>query len=154
MPEQETGANAGKSDLDLPRSPAQDFADESESSAQDSQTSGSLVAGLLALVDDITTFAEAEIAYQKARVALTVDRLKKIVLFAVIALFLGSLAMIGLVVGLIVALAPMIGGWAATAVVVGLLMLAIVLLLLAVRRNVKDVMGAFGTGKAEGDEDD
>jgi uncharacterized membrane protein YqjE len=83
----------------------------------------SLVDDLRLLADDARTLAEAEFAYQKSRAQVFGGGIGKIVGLAVAALLLVSLALMGLVVGLILALSPLITAWGATAVVVGVLMI-------------------------------
>lgn len=82
----------------------------------------SLLDDLRLLAGDARILAEAEFAYQKSRAQVFGGGIGKIVGFAAAALLLVSLALVGLVVGLIIALNPLIGAWAATAVVVGLLL--------------------------------
>ena len=78
----------------------------------------SLIEDLEALVDDARTYIDAELTYQKTRAAFISDRLKKTIIFGVAAAAIAFLAAIGLTVGLIIALTPLITGWGATAVVV------------------------------------
>lgn len=87
----------------------------------------SLIDDLRLLAGDARTLAEAELAYQKSRAQVFGGGIGKIVGVAGAALLLVSLALIGLVVGLILALAPLITAWGATAVVVGLLLILAVL---------------------------
>lgn len=83
--------------------------------------SRSLTDDLVALLDDGKTYVEAEVQYQKTRAAFAVDRGKSGALYAIVAITLLWLALVALVVGLVIALTPEIGPWAATAVVVILL---------------------------------
>jgi F0F1-type ATP synthase assembly protein I len=81
-----------------------------------------------ALIDDARTYVDAEISFQKTRVGFVFDRLKYAVVFGIAAAFIAIIAVIGLTVGLIIALTPLITAWGATAVVVlGLLAVAYVL---------------------------
>lgn len=94
------------------------------------QTAGtrSLADDLEALVDDARIYIDAELSYQKTRAGFVADRLKKTILFGAVAAFLAVLALIGLTVGLIIALTPLITAWGATAVVVlGILLIAYLL---------------------------
>jgi hypothetical protein len=83
----------------------------------------SLVDDLRLLAGDARTLAEAEFAYQKSRAQVFGGGIGSILGFAAAALLLVSLALIGLVVGLILALTPLITAWGATAVVAGVLVL-------------------------------
>ncbi|QZH74758.1 MAG: phage holin family protein [Erythrobacter sp.] len=71
-----------------------------------------------ALIDDGRTYFEAELTYQKSRAGFVANRLKLAIVFGVVAAFFAVLATIGLTVGLIIALTPLISAWGATAVVV------------------------------------
>lgn len=81
-----------------------------------------------ALFTDARTYFDAELTYQKSRAGFVANRLKTVVACAAVAAFLAVLALIGLTVGLIIALAPLITAWGATAVVVlGILLVAYLL---------------------------
>ncbi|WP_338244756.1 phage holin family protein [Aurantiacibacter hainanensis] len=111
----------------------------------------SLADDLEALVDDARTYLDAELSYQKTRAGFVADRLKKTVAFGVVAVYLAVLATIGLTVGLIIALTPLITAWGATAVVVlGLLLLAYLL----VRKAGNAWQSLMGAMKPEEDTSD
>ena len=76
-----------------------------------------------ALIEDGKTYLEAELVYQKTRAAFVADRAKGAVIYGAVAAMLGFLALIGLTVGLIIALTPWLTAWGASALVVGLLLL-------------------------------
>ena len=98
---------------------------------QPDQTAGtrSLADDLEALVEDARIYIDAELSYQKTRAGFVADRLKKTIAFGAVAAFLAVLALIGLTVGLIIALTPLITAWGATAVVVlGILLVAYLLM--------------------------
>lgn len=77
-----------------------------------------------ALIEDGKTYLETELVYQKTRAAFVADRAKGAVIFGAVAILLGFLALIGLTVGLIIALAPLLTAWGASALVVGMLIAA------------------------------
>lgn len=81
----------------------------------------SLIEDVRNLVEDGKTYLEAELQYQKSRAALALDRSRSGAIFGVIAAALAHLALVALVVGLVIALAPLITAWGATAAVAGLL---------------------------------
>jgi Flp pilus assembly protein TadB len=95
----------------------------------------SLVEDVRHLVDDGKTYLEAEIQFQKTRAALVLDRSRSGAIYGVAALFLVHLALIGLVVGLVIALTPLITAWGATAVVAGILLAVAVLFALKAKRK-------------------
>lgn len=103
----------------------------------------SLVDNMEALLEDARIYIDAELSYQKTRAGFVADRLKKTVAFGAVAAFLAVLALIGLTVGLIIALTPLITAWGATAVVVlGILLFAYILVRKAAAAW-KSLMGAM-----------
>ena len=92
---------------------------ESETAGEDS-----LLGGARALLEDGQTLIAAEIAFQKARAGFVLGRAKGILALAALALALLFFALMALVMGLLLALAPLIGPWGALAAVfLGLLAL-------------------------------
>jgi uncharacterized membrane protein YqjE len=77
-----------------------------------------------ALIEDGKTYLETELVYQRTRAAFVADRAKGAVIFGAVAVLLGFLALVGLTVGLIIALAPFLTPWGSSALVVVLLLLA------------------------------
>jgi len=95
----------------------------------------SLLGGARALFEDGQTLLAAEIEFQKARAGFVLGRAKGILVLAALALVLLFFALMALVMGLLLALAPLIGPWGALAVVVlGLLALTGLSVLGVVRR--------------------
>ncbi len=102
---------------------------ESETLADDS-----LLGDARALLEDGQSLLSAEIAFQKARAGFALGRAKGILALAALALALLFFALMALVVGLLLALAPLVGPWGALAIVVlGLLALTGLCVLGAVR---------------------
>ena len=98
---------------------------------------------IAALVEDGKIYAEAELAFQKTRLSFAADRGKSALILGVLAFGFAHLMLIALVVGSMIALAPMVGGWAAMGIVVGTLLLAIIIFGLIIRSKIKDVTQAF-----------
>lgn len=95
----------------------------------------SLLSGARALLEDGQALLAAEIEFQKARAGFVLGRAKGILVLAALALVLLFFALMALVVGLLLALAPLISPWGALAVVVlGLLALTGLSVLGVVRR--------------------
>ena len=95
----------------------------------------SLLGGARALLEDGQALLEAELAFQKARAGFVLGRVKGVLALGALALALLFFALMALVMGLLLALAPLIGPWGALAVVVlGLLALTGLSVLGAVRR--------------------
>lgn len=85
----------------------------------------SLVDDLRQMVDDGRTLLEAELAYQKSRALVAGQGAKGIAGWGALALALVFFALMALVMGLLLALSELVGGWIATLVVVlGLLLAA------------------------------
>jgi hypothetical protein len=80
----------------------------------------SLLEDLETLIDDGKTYLEAEANYQKSRALYIADSLPGIALNGAVAAALAFIALIGLTVGLIIALAPYLTAWGSSALVVGL----------------------------------
>lgn len=84
----------------------------------------SLVDDVRDLVSDGRTLLEAELAYQKSRAALAGRTAKSMAGWIALALSLVFFALMALVMGLLLILAPLIGGLGATLVVVAGLLIA------------------------------
>ncbi|MEO1488645.1 MAG: phage holin family protein [Pseudomonadota bacterium] len=82
----------------------------------------SLVEEVSALIDNAKTYAEAEVAFQKTRAALTGANVGAALGFVIVALILLHIAIIALAVGFVIALAPLVTIWGAIAIVVGVLL--------------------------------
>ncbi len=120
-----------------------DFTDEAPSEGAPVPEQGSLTDDILALLDDGRTMVDAEIQFQKTRAAFALDRGRSGALYGIAAFGLIHLALVALVVGLVIALTPVIGPWGATAVVVGIVALAGVLLATAARRRFRRLAAAY-----------
>lgn len=103
----------------------------------------SLIDDLTALYDDGKTYATAEIAFQKSRGSYAASRAQKGAVFAAGALGLIVLASIGLVVGLIIALASLLTIWGSTALIIGLLVLGALVLGLMAKKQFDKSSNAF-----------
>ena len=103
----------------------------------------SLTDDIAALFDDGKTYVEAEVQYQKTRAAFALDKGKAGAAFGAIAFALLHLALVALVVGSVIALAPAIGAWAATALVVGVLVLAGAGFAIAAQKRFKRLAEAY-----------
>jgi hypothetical protein len=96
-----------------------------------------------ALIDDGRTYLEAEIAFQKSRAAFAADRGKSVALLGLFAFAFVHLALVALVVGAVIALAPLVGGFGATAIVVGVLILLAAVLAYMARNRARELGSAF-----------
>ena len=103
----------------------------------------SLLEDVRALIDDGKTYLEAELGFQKTRAAFVADRAKSTMVFGAIAALLGFLALVGLTVGSIIALTPLLTAWGASAVVVAVLLLAAALAARAAGRKWSSLMRAI-----------
>ncbi|MBO82377.1 phage holin family protein [Citromicrobium bathyomarinum] len=139
----------GQDDLDEPVAPpgftGADAAGSpyAEQTRADEEPLGSLFDDAYALYEDGRTYVEAEVAFQKSRANYASREAGSGVVFALGALAFLHLALIGLVVGLIIALAPIIGPFVATAAVVGTLLVLMIIVGLVARARFKRVTRAF-----------
>ena len=127
-------------DEDGSRDIAEDVADDS---ALGEPHERSLREDVEALIDDGKTYLEAELNFQKTRAAFVAERAKGAFIFGAIAALFGFLALIGLTVGLIIALTPMLTAWGASALVVALLLVAAFLAVKAASRRWNRPMAAI-----------
>ncbi|VWX52086.1 phage holin family protein [Novosphingobium sp. 9U] len=100
------------------------------------------------LAQDARTYAEAELQFQKSRAAFAASASKNIVIYAVAALVLVFFAVMALVVGLVIALAPIITAWGSTALVTLVLLGLAVFLLLRAKRQVTLLTTVWGGEKS------
>jgi uncharacterized membrane protein YqjE len=103
----------------------------------------SLIEDVRILVEDGKTYLEAEIQYQKSRAALVADRGRSGAIHGAVALALVHLALVALVVGLVIALTPLITAWGATAVVVGVLVAVAVVFALKAKGKLAGISAAL-----------
>lgn len=103
----------------------------------------SLIDDLTALADDGKTLFEAEIGFQKTRLAFAANRSKTAVLSGLMAIGFLHLALIALVVGAVIGLTPYLTAFGATAAVVGILLAGAFFLLLRVRGSAREIGEAF-----------
>ena len=99
-----------------------------------------------ALIEDGKTYLETELVYQKTRAAFVADRAKGTLLYGAVAILLAFLALIGLIVGLILALTPLLTAWGASALVVGLLVFAALVAGRVAARRWSGLMQAIESG--------
>ncbi len=114
----------------------------------DEQTPGaendrSVIDDVKTLFDDGVTYAEAEIAFQKTRLSVAGNHAKRIAIFAALAAVMLVFALFALVFGAILALAPHVTAWGATAIVVAALLGAATVLGLLARSGTRDLRALF-----------
>lgn len=88
-------------------------------------------------------YADAEIERQKLRAGIVGSGIKDAVIFGAVGFLLAVSALIALLVGLIITITPLIGAGWATAVVVGVSLLAALALLLMARSRISRMMKAI-----------
>ena len=104
----------------------------------------SLADDLVALYEDGKTYLESELTYQKTRARFVAEKSKSVAVLGAGAIALLHLALIGLTIGLIIALAPILTIWGSTALVVGLLVVGAVILASRLRTHIAEMRGAVG----------
>lgn len=115
-------------------------------STDDAPPLRSLQEDVEALIEDGKTYFQAEVAFQKARAAFLAEEAKRALVLGVVGALFASLTLIGLTVGIIVALAPLVGPWTAVAIVVAALALCTFLALWKAQGHWKRLMGAMLPG--------
>lgn len=122
-------------------SPSQSSGDTS--SGGDAPEGPSLSDGVRALIEDSQTLIEAEVGYQKARIAYGWSRGKGIFLLLLLAFGFGFFALLAVVVGLLLALAPLITPWGSLALVVLILVVAAVVCFTSAVRRFRSARSAI-----------
>ncbi|MEJ6009139.1 phage holin family protein [Novosphingobium aquae] len=84
---------------------------------------------------DARAYAEAEFAFQRVRAGVAAKGLKDVALLGVVAFTVAVFGLGALVIGLLMALAPIVTAWGATAIVAGgLFLIALILVMMAKAR--------------------
>lgn len=103
----------------------------------------SLIGDIQGLIEDGKTYLEAELGFQKTRAAYVADRAKAAVVFGAVSVLLGFLALIGVTMGLIIALTPLLTAWGACGLVVLLLVAGAALAGRAAKRRWERLMAVI-----------
>lgn len=103
----------------------------------------SLIGDIQGLIEDGKTYLEAELGFQKTRAAYVADRAKAAVVFGAVSVLLGFLALIGVTMGLIIALTPLLTAWGACGLVVLLLVVGAALAGRAAKRRWERLMAVI-----------
>jgi len=143
-------------DEDRPDPRPDDVDDELDAAVRGDERAGSpsspsLVDDVAALVSDSRNFVQAEVEFQKTRLAFAANRSKSAVLSGLFALAFIHLALIALVVGLVIALTPHVTAWGATAIVVGLLLLGAFILVMRMQSSTREIGEAFNNANEDAD---
>lgn len=117
----------------------------SEAAAEDR----SLIDDVEVLIEDGKTYLEAELNYQKTRALFVGDRAKGVALWALVGFVFAWMALIGLTVGLIIALTPPLSAWGATAVVTIVWLLVAVVTLSVAASRWREVVRSFDDGEED-----
>ena len=124
-----------------------DVPDSYEPDHEDGETAGpSLTDDILALLEDGKTYAEAEMAYQKSRAGFAANRATGAIAFGLGAFGVLHLALIAMTVGLVIALAPLVGPWIATAIVTVALVGLGVFFIMQLKSRLEEIRDAFSEG--------
>ena len=104
---------------------------------------GSLTDDIAALISDGKTYAEAEMAFQKARLSFSAGKARSAALLWLLAIALAHLALVALVVGAVIALSPILTPIGATLLVTAILVLSAILFVRMANRRIKALTDAF-----------
>lgn len=107
----------------------------------------SLMRDLRLLADEAKTLAQAELAFQKSRAAYVGAETRTIALLAIVAVVLVFFAVMAFVVGIVIALGPVLGLWGAMATVTGVLLAAAVLGALNARSRLRRMLSIAGNAQ-------
>ena len=134
-------------DDDLPADRQETFGDLGADLQDETEDFGppppSLTEEIAGLVSDGRTYVEAEIAFQKSRLRFAAGKSKGVLLYGVMAFGFVHLGLIALVVGAVIALAPIVGGVAATVIVAGVMMIIAAVLLVLLRNRAREIGDVF-----------
>lgn len=109
----------------------------------------SLVDDIEDLLVDARTWLDAEFNYQKTRAGFVAGSLKAALGLVFGAAIIALVAFIGLTIGAILALIPVVGAIGATGIVVGVLLLACALMVGAAAKRWRDATSAIREDKGE-----
>ncbi len=98
---------------------------------------------VMSLVDDGLTYAEAEVAFQKTRLAYAGNRVKKIAILAGLSAVMVVFALFALVFGAILALTPLFTAMGATAIVVATLLVVALLFAIFAKARTRELTDTF-----------
>lgn len=119
------------------------FDDEWIDDGEETQLSPSLTDDIIALMDDGKTYAEAEFAFQKTRLAYSAGQGRSAAIFVLAAFGFAHLALVALVVGAVIALSPVITPLGATVAVTVVLVLCGIIFGLKARDRFRAISSAF-----------
>lgn len=106
----------------------------------------SLIADLDALLTDGKTYLEAELTYQKSRIAFSGSRVKWAFIYGAASFGFLHMALIAFVVGLVIAMTPLVGPWIAIAIVVGMLLVGAFVFIRRLRNRLREIRAVFEEG--------
>lgn len=116
--------------------------------SEEALESRSLIDDVRSLVDDGRVALEAELNFQKTRLAVCGKEGRNLIIFAVAGLLLSFFTLIALTVGLLLALIPAVSAWGATGIVTGVFVLALAVCMFGALRSWRKIRMAFaGSGK-------
>jgi 4-amino-4-deoxy-L-arabinose transferase-like glycosyltransferase len=101
------------------------------------------------MIGDARGWAEAELVWQKARALFAGKQIGVIALLGLLALVLVFFSLMALVLGLVLALTPMLGAWGAMAAVTGGLLLAAALAALLAALRARRMLRLIADRKTE-----
>ncbi len=103
----------------------------------------SVVEDVRSLIDDGRVAIEAELNFQRTRLALAGKQGRNLVIFAVAGLLLSFFTLIALTVGLLLALVPAVNAWGATGIVSGVFLVGLGVCLFGALRSWRKIHSAF-----------
>ena len=104
----------------------------------------SVIDDVEALISDARTYVDAEMSFQKSRVAFIGSSVGRAAAFGAGAAIIALVAAIAIAVGLVIALAPLVTAWGATAIVGGALLLTAYLLVRTAAKTWREMTVTLG----------
>lgn len=114
-----------------------------EAKVDDSARPPSLLTDVVTLFEDAKNYLQAETAFQQSRAAFVSSRLKFAALYGAAAFGVFHLALIAIAVGLVIALAPLVGPWLATLIVGASLIIAGLFFVRRLKSQIGAIRSAF-----------
>lgn len=122
--------------------------DKSQTEDREAADSRSLLDDVHSLVEDGKVALQAELNFQKTRIAYCGKAARNLVIFAIAGLLLSFFTLIALTVGLLLALIPAVSAWGATGIVTGVFVVALAVCAFGALVSWRKIKAAF---KASGE---
>lgn len=114
-----------------------------QAESRDALDDRSLLDDVQSLVEDGKVALQAELNFQKTRIAYCGKAARNLIIFAIAGLLLSFFTLIALTVGLLLALVPAVSAWGATGIVTGVFLAALAVCAFGVLASWRKIKAAF-----------